>query len=213
MSFSEINNAKYSSHFYLSTCDLINKNQFDNFCHKPEIEKIFLEFSPNDFDSAEDSSQAFISGGDHQVESFLLLYSARLYKPLVSLSSSTSPKKDSTNYSLKIVISKKEDIYLFLLVFFLENISELVDKNSSVYCVEKKLKSGGIFCHRKFALNYSLLVGSFFDLSDFSTRNNFDLGLRKSKMKVRFLFGTHRAKDFDLSKEFVRNIPLFWMSC
>ena len=212
MSLSEINNARYSSHFYLSNCDLINKNRFGSFCQRPEIEKIFLEFSPNDFDSTEDSSQVLSNGGDHQIESFLLLYSARLHKPLVSLNCSVSPKKDSTGYSLKTVISGEEDVYLFLLVFFLENLDELIDKNSAVYCVEKESKVGDLFCHRKFALNYSLKVGSFFDLDDFSGKNNFDLNLRKSKVKIRFLFGAYRSKSFNLSKEFVRNVPFLWMS-
>ena len=209
MSFSEINSAKYSSHFYLSSCDLINKNVFDNLCYRPKIEKIFLEFSPDGLDSVEDSFQTSTNGSDHQIESFLLLYSASLYKPLISLNCSTLSKKDSANYFLRTVISKDEDMYLFLLVFFVENLSELTDKNSSVYCIEKELKSSGVFCRRKFALNYSLVVGSFFDLEDFSSKNDFDLRLKKSRLKVRFLFKSYRSKNFSLSKEFVRNIPLF----
>lgn len=212
MSFSEINNARYSSHFYLSNCDSINKNVFNNLCYRPKVKKIFLEFSPNDLDLTEDSFQTFTNGGDHQIESFLLLYSTRLHKPLVSLSCSALSKKDLGNYSLKVVISNEEDMYIFLLVFFIENLSELVDKNSSVYCIEKELQSGGLLCNRKFALNYSLAVGSFFDLEDFSTKSSFDSKLRKSKLKVRFLFEAYRSKDLGLSKESVRNIPLFWMS-
>ena len=213
MSFSETNNARYSSHYYLSTCDLINKNVLDNLCHRPKVEKIFLELSPSDLSSTEDSFQTTINGGDYQIESFLLLYSIRLHKPLVSLSCSKQSKKDSNSHSLKMIISEEEDIYLFLLVFFIENLSELVDKNSSVYCLESKLSCGANLYHKKFALNYSLLVGSFFDLEDFSSRSSFDAKLRKSSLKVRFLFETYESKDFNVSKEFVRNVPLFWISC
>ena len=120
MSFSELNNARYSSNLYLSTCDLINKNTFKSSFNRPSLKKIFLELPTSIFGTVEDSLKESSNNSDVQVESFLVLYLIRLHKPLVFLNNSTSLKKDSNICSVKVVFSEQEDIYLFLLNLFVE---------------------------------------------------------------------------------------------
>ena len=115
-----------------------------------------------------------------------MLCSIGSYKLSVSLSCLASFKKDSNNHSLK-------KIYFFI-DLFIENLSELVDKDFSVYCINKK-----------FALNYNLLIESFLHSENFSSGNNLDAKLREFNLKVRFLFNIHDSKGFSASKEFVRD--------
>ena len=141
MSFSQLNDTRYSSHFYLSTCDLINKNLFKNFFNRPRVEKIFLELPTRTSEAVEDSLKGVSGGSDVQVESFLVLYLIRLHKPLVFLNTSTLSNNDSNTCSVKVTLSEEEDIYLFLLNLFVENLDELIiDVKDSINFFENKSK-------------------------------------------------------------------------
>ena len=214
MSFSELNNARYSSHSYLSACDLINKNIFKSFFNRPSVEKLFLELPTSVFETVEDSLKESNSSSDVQVESFLVLYLIRLHKPLVFLDSSTSLKKNSNACFVKIAFSEQEDIYLFLLNLFVENLSELVieikDLSNSF---GKTWIQDDILALKNFAVNGSLPVEAFLGLENSFSKSSFDSKLRRLDLKIRFLFEVFGCKSFSPSRNYIRNIPLFWISC
>lgn len=214
MSFSELNNARYSSHSYLSACDLINKNIFRSFFNRPNIEKLFLELPTSVLETVEDSLKESSGSPDVQVESFLVLYLIRLHKPLVFLNSLASSKKDSNACSVKIAFSEKEDIYLFLLNLFVENLSELVIEIKDLSNnFEKTLIQDDILVFKNFAINGSLSIGAFLGLEDSFSKSSFDSKLRRLDLKIRFLFEVFGCKNFSPSRNYIRNIPLFWISC
>ena len=213
MSFSEVNHAKYSSHFYLSACDSINKNVFSNFCNKPKVKKIFLELFTNAVSFSQESLQSVSGTTETQIEAFLVLYSIRLRRPLISPNYLESSKKDYNGCSLKLIFSKEDDIYLFLTTLFVENLNELSSEDLSAPYTKKDLSCSNILEQKDYVINNSLTVGSFFELEDTFKKNGFDLKLKKSELRVRFLFETHSFKGLQMSKESIRSVPLFWISC
>lgn len=214
MSFSEIYYARYSSHFYLSTCDLISKKISKNFSSIPMVKKIFVELSNETSEIVGNSVKEPISTFDAQVESFLVLYLIRLHKPLVFVADLRLSKKDLNTRFLKIAFSKKEDIYLFLLNFFLENLHDLVIKNqTSESNPSQNLVHEEILGIKNFAITMGLPVGSFLGLKNSFSQSSFDLRLRKLNLNIRFLFETFCSKNSDLSKNSIQNVPLFWISC
>ena len=213
MSFSELNNARYSSHSYLSACDLINKNIFKSFFNQPSIEKLFLELPTSIFETVEDSLKESSGSSDVQVES-LVLYLIKLHKPLVFIDNSTSLKKSSNTCSVKIAFSEQEDIYLFLLNLFVENLSELVIEIKDLFnSFERTLLQDDILALKNFAINGCLPIGAFLGLENSVSKSSFNSKLRRLDLKIRFLFEVFGSKDFSPSRNYIRNIPLFWISC
>ena len=120
-----------------------------------------------------------LSDFDPQVESFLVIYLIKLHKPLVYVTDLRLSKKKLNTRFLKIAFSKKEDIYLFLLNFFLENLDDLVikiknfDDNLSRNLIYKEVL--GI---KKFAITMSLPIGSFLGLKILFSQSIFDFRLK-----------------------------------
>ena len=214
MSFSEIYCARYSSHFYLSTCDLISKKISKNFSNISMVRKIFVELSNEIPEISENSAKEPISIFDSQVESFLVLYLIKLHKPLVSVTDLRLSKKNLNTRFLKIAFSKKEDIYLFLLNFFLENLDDLVMKIQNFDSnPNRNLISREVLGIKIFAITMGLPVGSFLGLKNLFSQSIFDFRLRKLNLNIRFLFETFCFENSDVSKDSIQNVPLFWISC
>ena len=216
MLLSEINCARHSSHFYLSTCDLVNKNSLYNFSGVPRIQNIYLELSANDNAIMNDSFPNFCEDVENRTEAFLLLFSLRLTKPWVFLREpSLKIVNSNSGFCLKLVLSKEEDIYLFLLSLLTENPKELVMQKLLADLITKQTTSTNTSHQKVFALSTNLFSKSFFALEDFLKKNNFDPRLEKCKLRLRFVLETY-VSNLDkcyYSESFIRNIPLFWMSC
>lgn len=214
MLLSEINCARYSSHFYLSTCDLVYKNLLPTSTNLPVVRSVCVELSANDTINVNDSSQIFCDDPESRIEAFLLLFSITMSKPLIALLYSSVNKVDCYDGCfLRLFLFEKEDIYLFLLSFFIENPKELVVKDLLANAVEKEYVCVEGSHSKIFALSTNLSPTSSFALEDFSRKNNFDPKIEKYKLRIRFIYETHDSESSCYSEEFVRNIPLFWMSC
>ena len=214
MLLSEINCARYSSHFYLSTCDLVYKNLLPTSTNLPVVRRVCLELAANDTINVNDSSRIFCDDPESRIEAFLLLFSVTMSKPLIALLYSSINKVDCYDGCfLRLFISEEEDIYIFLLSFFIENPKELVVKDLLANAVEKEYISMEASHSKIFALSTDLSPLSSFALEDFSKKNSFNPKIEKYKLRVRFIYETHDSANSCYSEEFIRNIPLFWMSC
>lgn len=212
MTFSEIGNVKYSNSLYLSTCDLINKNMFRSITHIPKVNKICLDLAHFGVNVSETSGKKVSFNDDHELESFFVLYLIKLTQALICTGSS-SLTTESNIRLLQIVLRKEEDIYLFLSNLFVENLEVLKVKDSFFLDSIKAVIHECSLEKKVFALESCLRMGFLLDVEDFMIENEISSEVKTSKVSVYFLFEIYNLEYQKLSKDCIRNIPFFWISC
>ena len=120
-----LNNKKfnYIVSDYLVNYDLIQKYNLKNIYQRPKIKKIVLHFLVKDLLASTNFAKKVTN--NIQIKAFFIFYSLfalNSYINIVKPSFNKILQKNADNqYSLKIILSSREDINNFLLMLFIEN--------------------------------------------------------------------------------------------
>lgn len=195
---------------YISKCDLINKYNITSIYDIPQLSKIVLEFSSDDVINSLDIAGKKEWDSDLQVKSFLLLYLLSLNYPFINFNKIKSTREDS-KFSIKIILSSKKEIFLFLVSLFHENWNLLVldDFSFFKFSVNRYIKY--MKKNKSFVLNSKIPASSFFELDNFLNKNLLGISSKNLNIKASFLFLNNIGKD-KLSLNTIKNIPLFWIT-
>lgn len=207
------NNLVISS--YYSNYDLAYKYNLASIYQKPKVTTLIFEISLTNFLSSLDGDGGNSKELDLQLKAFSLFYFWSLVFPFVKNCKlklvKNKTKELASNYVLKIIFSKNEQIDFFLISIFIENWVNIVNedikvfnsKNSSTK-FENKMKGN--------LVNFQLSV-------PFSVLFDFDIILKSFMPNI-------NSKELNLNLNFVvftpifikqninllKNLPLFWIS-
>lgn len=194
---------------YLSTCDLINKYNLLNVNKVPKLNKIVLELSSRDLLSAVESLGKNEINTETQIKSYFLLYIFSSYQPYIKFRVSKKLKGENDNYSLEINISKNEDIYSFLISFFVENWNKLSVEDFSLW---KRKSFNFIFQQKNFVIERKIPGDTFFELENFLNKTAFGIVSKNLNLRVKFFFQNNNFRSQDASENLVKNLPFFWIN-
>ena len=207
---SKISTINYNkTHNYLSTCDLINKYNLLNVNKVPKLNKIVLKLSSRDLLSAVESLGKSEINSEIQVKSYFLLYIFSSYQPYIKFRVSKKLKGENDNYSLEIDIFSKEDIYSFLISFFIENWNKLSLEDFSLW---KRKGFNFIFQQKKFIIEKKIPADVFFELENLLNKTPFGIVSKNLNLKVKFLFQNNNFRSQSASENLVKNLPFFWIN-
>ena len=133
MYLSSINCLKSTSTNYLSNCDLINKYNLTNINKIPKLTEVAIEVSSSDILNSSEIAGKNELDSELQIKSYFILYLIQALIPFISFNNSKKVKEDGLNYSLKIVLSAEDEIYSFLIKFFIENWNKLLAEDFSFW--------------------------------------------------------------------------------
>jgi hypothetical protein len=133
MYLSSINCLKNTNTNYLSSCDLINKYNVTNINKIPRLNKIAIEVSSYDILNSSEIAGKNELDSELQIKSFFILYLIQALIPFISFNNSKKVKEDGLSYSLKVVLSNEDEIYSFLVKFFVENWNKLLAEDFSFW--------------------------------------------------------------------------------
>ena len=150
---------------YISNCDLINKYNVKSVHQIPKLDKIVLELDMKDLLNSYEISSKDQTDSVAQVKAFLILYIFIGLFPYIkaskAVSSSGRLKTTNLQYSLKVVLRRKEEINNFLFSLFVENWQKLSLEDFKLFKNER-VKSKA---EKTFVLNTLLPADCFFDIS------------------------------------------------
>jgi hypothetical protein len=192
----------YNTNHYLANCDLINKCLLSSIILKPRIDKVVLNLHLN---KSEENSNFF--NLNEKVESFLALYLLGLRKSLLVINDDL--RIPVNFFKLKMLISEKSEINLFLSNCFYENNNEISTEKSSKEI--SKINSILIADKLSTLLTTKINLGSFFEVNNFLDENYLEPKLKKLELKAEFSF---KGCESEYSiRNLLKNVPLFWISC
>jgi len=194
-------NIKTSNGNYLSCCDLINKYSLNSLKKAPKLKKITLELSSYDILNSFESSQKNEADMDVRVNSFVIFYLFHSFLPYIAFI-----KGEGTNFLLKISFFDVNDIYFFLVNFFVENWEKLVLENFSFfskYTYFSKYPNNFIIQHS---------IPFFFELNDFLVKNPFGIISKNLSFKSKFLFQIQNFKNKVTAEKSIKYISPFWIN-
>jgi hypothetical protein len=152
---------------YISNCDLINKYNVKSVHQIPKLDKIVLELDMKDLLNSYEISSKDQTDSVAQVKAFLILYIFIGLFPYIkaskAVSSSGRLKTTNLQYSLKVVLRRKEEINNFLFSLFVENWQKLSLEDFKLFKNER-VKSKA---EKTFVLNTLSPADCFFDISEF----------------------------------------------
>lgn len=192
----------YTTNLYLANCDLINKCLLPSITLKPRIDKAVINLYLN---KSEENSSFF--NLNEKVESFLALYSLGLRKSLLVINDDL--RIPSNFFKLKMLISEKSEINLFLFNYFYENNNEISTEKSS----KKVSQINSVLTGDKLStsLRTTVNLGSFFEVNNFLDEISLESKLKKLEVKIEFSF--KRCESDHSTRNLIRNVQLFWISC
>jgi hypothetical protein len=206
-----LNNKKFNYVLsdYLMNYDLLNKYSLLNLYQRPKIKKIVVYFLLKDLLAASNLSK---KNNNIQIKAFFIFYILFALTSFLNISDAVVNKnlqKTAENpYALKIVLSSKEDINTFLLMFFIENYNSLIKEQISIF----KDENGKAIDNSQKNLVYQFSIPGkiFFDLNDFFTQNTKDTNLKDLNIKFSFVFeGLIRTKN---TNSLIKNLSFFWLA-
>ena len=206
-----LNNKKFNYVLsdYLMNYDLVNKYSLLNLYQCPKIKKIVVYFLLKDLLVASNLSK---KNNNIQIKAFFIFYILFALTSFLNISDAVLNKnvqKTVENpYALKIVLSSKEDINNFLLMFFVENYNSLIKEQISIF----KTKNGKAIeiPQKNLVYQFSIPGKIFFDLNDFFTQNTKDTNLKDLNLKFSFVFeGLIRTKN---TNSLIKNLSFFWLA-
>ena len=148
-----------------------------------------------------------------QIKSFFILYLTQALIPFISFSNSKKVKEDGLSYSLKIVLSNEDEIYSFLVKFFVENWNKLLAEDFSFWSKSDSNLLDSTLKQKKITIQRKIPAEAFFEIDSFLDKNSFGIISKNLNFKVRFIFQNNNIKEQNTSINLVKNTPLFWISC
>ena len=109
------------------------------------------------------------------------------------------------NFSLKIVLSSTESVYLFLFNLIVENFNRIENN-------EVKLLSKNVFLDSKNNIQHIISVPAktFFDVDDFFSKSIKDIDLKNFNLSINLALRSISAcKD---KNKLIKNISFFWIN-
>lgn len=212
MYLSSINCLKNTNTNYLSSCDLINKYNINNINKIPKLNKVAVEVSSYDILNSSEISGKNELDSELQMKSFFILYLIQALIPFISFSNSKKVKEDGLSYSLKIVLSDEDEIYSFLVKFFVENWNKLLAEDFSFWSKSDSTLSDSILKQKRITIQRKVPAEAFFEIDNFLDKNSFGIISKNLNFKVRFIFQNNNIKEQNTSINLVKNTPLFWIS-
>ena len=195
---------------YISNCDLINKYNVKSVHQIPKLDKIVLELDMKDLLNSYEISSKDQTDSVAQVKAFLILYIFIGLFPYIkaskAVSSSGRLKTTNLQYSLKVVLRRKEEINNFLFSLFVENWQKLSLEDFKLFKNER-VKSKA---EKTFVLNSLLPADCFFDISEFLSKSL--TGVNSKNLKFRLNFSFNSSIDVKDRNKLVKNLPFFWIS-
>ena len=206
-----LNNKKFNYVLsdYLINYDLVNKYSLVNLYQRPKIKKIVVYFLLKDLLVASNLSK---KNNNIQIKAFFIFYILFALISFLNVSDAVINKnlhKTVDNpYSLKIILSSREDINNFLLMFFVENSNSLIKEQLTIF---KNENSKAIDISQKnLAYQFSIPGKIFFDLNDFFTQNTKDTPLKDLNINFSVIFdGLIQTKN---TNSLIKNLSFFWLA-
>jgi len=195
---------------YISNCDLINKYNVKSVHQIPKLDKIVLELDMKDLLNSYEISSKDQTDSVAQVKAFLILYIFIGLFPYIkaskAVSSSGRLKTTNLQYSLKVVLRRKEEINNFLFSLFVENWQKLSLEDFKLFKNER-VKSKA---EKTFVLNTLLPADCFFYISEFLSKSLTGVNSKNLKFRLNFSFNSSiNVKD---RNKLIKNLPFFWIS-
>lgn len=204
-----LNNKKfnYIVSDYLVNYDLIQKYNLKNIYQRPKIKKIVLHFLVKDLLASTNFAKKVTN--NIQIKAFFIFYSLfalNSYINIVKPSFNKIVQKNADNqYSLKIILSSREDINNFLLMLFIENYNQFAKENLGI--LKKENQKDLNFIKNQFCYNFSIPGNFFFDLNDFFKQNTKDTNLKDLNIKSSIVFDeVNKTKNIN---QLIKNISFF----
>ena len=212
MYLSSTNCLKNTNTNYLSSCDLINKYNVTNINKIPKLNKVGVEISSYDILNSSEIPGKNELDSELQIKSFFILYLIQALIPFISFNNSKKVKEDGLSYSLKVVLSNEDEIYSFLVKFFVENWNKLLAEDFSFWSKSDNNLFDSTLKQKKIVIQRKIPAEAFFEIDSFLDKNSFGIISKNLNFKIRFTFQNNNIKEQNTSINLIKNTPLFWIS-
>ena len=115
-------------------------------------------------------------------------------------------KTTNLQFSLKVVLRKKNQINNFLFTLFIENWHKLVLEDFKLFKNEK-IKNN---VEKVLVLNSLIPADCFFDVNEFLSKSLNGVNPKSLKFRLNFLF--KNSIDTKDRNKLIKNLPFFWIS-
>jgi hypothetical protein len=212
MYLSSINCLKSTSTNYLSNCDLINKYNLTNINKIPKLSEVAIEISSSDILNSSEIAGKNELDSELQIKSYFILYLIQALIPFISFNNSKKVKEDGLNYSLKIVLSAEDEIYSFLINFFVENWNKLLAEDFSFWSKSDNNLLNTTLHQKKIIIQRKIPAEAFFEIDSFLSKGSFGIIAKNLNLKIKFIFQNNNVKEQNTPINLIKNTPLFWIS-
>jgi hypothetical protein len=203
-------NSKFNN--YLSVCDLVNKYNLKNVNESPKLSKIILEFSSSNILSACESKNIRELDLELQIKAFFLLYILESQRPFVNLNKIKITKENGGNFSVKFILSSKDELNSVLGTVFTENWNLLLSEDFRVIKSSFSKFSQYIQENKRFTLNTVIPSVLFFELETLLAKKAFGLSSKNLNIRVYFVFEHKAQRMKKMCLDLVKNLPIFWVA-
>jgi hypothetical protein len=204
---------KYLTSEYLSNCDLINKYKLLSLDKKPVLRNITLEFTYPDVLESLDKLTKNESDSEIQVKSFLALYVFQLFQPLVNFGGIKKIKESKSGWSIRVLLTEKEDLDFFLKTIFIENVNKIFVEDYSFFHTKNNtfydIAPDQTLC----LVNSRIPIESFYEIDNLLVKNSLGVNPQKLDVRVKFIFQNDNIANQSSSIRLFKNTPLFWVAC
>lgn len=206
---SNISTAKtiYKTNEYLSTLDLINKYNIKNKIIIPKLTKIIISFPLEAFSKMFFDNNKNELDEEVQIKSSFLLYLLFSNLPFITTKKQIEKirlqKSHENRVSLKISLTKKKILDIFLYQLFFENENKIAELQ-----LFKNVRNTDIK-EECFIYNSSVLLQNFNELNFFLANISLPSNSKEFFFNLKFFFKTKKFQDFILIN-LVKNISPFW---
>ena len=191
---------------------MINKYNVTNINKIPKLNKIAIEVSSYDILNSSEIAGKNELDSELQIKSFFILYLIQALIPFISFNNSKKVKEDGLSYSLKIVLSNHDEIYSFLVKFFVENWNKLLAEDFSFWSKSDNNLFNSNLKKKKIVIQRKIPAEAFFEIDSFLDKNSFGIISKNLNFKIRFIFQNNNIKEQNTSINLIKNTPLFWIS-
>lgn len=209
---SSISNNKFNSALndYFLSCDFLNKFNLTNIHNRPSLEKIVFHFPLKSFITGVDNSESNLNT---QIKAFLMFYTffsllSYINFQKIKVSRGFIKGKDTEgSYSLKVVLTNKNDINSFLINLFIENFSKFQKEN---IVLTKKDFDTNISQRQTICYNTTIPGKVFVNVEEFFENIVKGSSLKDFNINVSFLF--NNKVQLSNNSKMVKNISFFWIN-
>lgn len=211
----EVNSNIFKTNFkqndYLYNCDFVNKYALKSVYQKPEIQKISIKFSINQL------KKSGVLENDRTVslKSFLILYILFFFKPYCSYSvlENKRIKVETVNEKIELMItlSDKEEINLFLRTLFIENWERALEENFNLFSFKEALSKNKLSLTKSQYVSKKAAISSYslFELDQLLKKLFSRVNTKEIFFDINFFFSNINSQQ---SKNYIKNIPFFWIN-